>query len=384
MTQHSQTIVLAFNPTLAAHIGLNEAILLNQMAYWLSKTKHFIQGRPWVYNSYKEWEKQFPFWSKSTIKRLILSLETKGLILSQNLNAKKTNRTKWYSLDFEKIPDLTPQHGASQTLDSGEKEETFSSVQNEILDGVKLTPSIKQKNTLQMMKERVVGKFANNPANLNLGVQRKKSFDQWQLSEEERLETIGKMNWDGEKISSELLRFQTYYSAKAGLAKRDWDTVWRMWCARAQTFAMEREQRGEDAFASGKKLNDRSSEHYLDSAQAQVCEKELSKILEQEINQKISLLNQRERELSQNKNETAVSTEAVWLDASKTLIKQVGAGAYTSWLKDIDVHTSPNKVIVLKAKSRFFADYISIHLLDKIKNAFESVLSGNVNVSVVA
>ena len=38
-------------PTLAAHIGLNEAIILQQVHYWLLKSDKLEYGRKWTYNS---------------------------------------------------------------------------------------------------------------------------------------------------------------------------------------------------------------------------------------------------------------------------------------------------------------------------------------------
>jgi len=90
-------------PSLAVKIGLNEAVVLQQIHYWLGISKHKIDGRTWVYNTYEEWQKQLPFWSVSTIKRTILSLETKGLLLSANFNQMKMDKTKWYSIDYDKL-----------------------------------------------------------------------------------------------------------------------------------------------------------------------------------------------------------------------------------------------------------------------------------------
>jgi hypothetical protein len=47
-------------PSLAAKIGLNEAVVLQQIHYWLGISKHNIEGRTWVYNTYEEWQKQLP------------------------------------------------------------------------------------------------------------------------------------------------------------------------------------------------------------------------------------------------------------------------------------------------------------------------------------
>src|SRR3954470_17142100 len=62
-------------PSLAKKIGLNQAIVIKQFHYWLLSSKHTIDGRKWIYNSYKEWELQFTFWSGKTVERTIRSLE---------------------------------------------------------------------------------------------------------------------------------------------------------------------------------------------------------------------------------------------------------------------------------------------------------------------
>ena len=42
---------LIIMPTLAVHIGLNEAIVLQQVHYWLLKSDKLEDGRKWTYNS---------------------------------------------------------------------------------------------------------------------------------------------------------------------------------------------------------------------------------------------------------------------------------------------------------------------------------------------
>ncbi len=90
-------------PKLAAEIGLNEAIVLQQMHYWLKKSNHNYDGRRWIYNSYKEWEQHFPFWSNATIRRTISSLEKQELLFVGNYNKAGFDNTKWYSIDYFKL-----------------------------------------------------------------------------------------------------------------------------------------------------------------------------------------------------------------------------------------------------------------------------------------
>ena len=103
----TKTNVLCFVPELAAVIGLNEAIVLNQIHYWIEKNRgdalHYRDGRTWTFNTYKEWQEQFPFWSKNTIIRTIERLEKSGLVISANYNKHKYDRTKWYTIDYDKV-----------------------------------------------------------------------------------------------------------------------------------------------------------------------------------------------------------------------------------------------------------------------------------------
>lgn len=97
-------------PTLACKIGLNQAIILQQLHFWLTTAKrkkdlsHFIDDRWWVFNTAEEWqEDNFPFWSLSTIRRAITDLETSGLIITKQIRAGAWDHTKWYSIDYDKL-----------------------------------------------------------------------------------------------------------------------------------------------------------------------------------------------------------------------------------------------------------------------------------------
>jgi hypothetical protein len=85
-------------PTLAQRIGLNEAIVLQQIHYW-SRGK----GDGWVYNSVAQWRGQFPFWSERTIRRILHKLEYElGLIDSRQ--PEQYNRRKHYRIHYEDLP----------------------------------------------------------------------------------------------------------------------------------------------------------------------------------------------------------------------------------------------------------------------------------------
>lgn len=95
---------IVINPELAYVIGLNEAILLQQLHYWLSETTSGVEreGRRWIYNTHREWkEKCFNFLSEATIKRAFASLVSQQLIEVKRLSEDNRDRTNFYTINYE-------------------------------------------------------------------------------------------------------------------------------------------------------------------------------------------------------------------------------------------------------------------------------------------
>ena len=365
-----------FNHYLAKEIGLNEAIFANQINYLLLRTKHFFRGDPWIYNSYEAWKTHFPFWSKSTIIRTIASLERQGILLSKTLNKSKKDQTKWYSLNFEKIPSLKRKEGAviiGKFLCNKNKNVHAANMnrasQNNIQDVhfhvANMSHSLKEQNTNLQKKERAVG----TPEKINLAktyiktVKKNiyKSFDTWSLSDDERLNTSKNINWDQERIDNELLRFKTYYADKI---RKNWDTTWQMWCVRAERFAQERKQHLET-----QRKDNNKQDYFIDFTQMQEIENEAKLKVDQDLLEK---------------KKTAIShLEKFWLKVSEKMVLSIGNRGYISWIKDLVLEKIEENVVVLKARGRFLADYIQIHLMDKILNAFKTLLPDVVQIMVI-
>lgn len=114
----SKTLII--NTDLALVLGdLNEAIVLNQLNYWLGINrkagKNFIDDRYWVYNSYSDWKaKDFPYWSEKTIQRTFTRLENKGVVISANYNKLGIDKTKWYTIDTEKLQELVDEFNSDE------------------------------------------------------------------------------------------------------------------------------------------------------------------------------------------------------------------------------------------------------------------------------
>ena len=91
-----------FNTDVAKDFGIEEAILLHNFHFWLSKNaaneKHFHDGLYWFYNSKKAFVDLFPYMNETKIFRSIKNLEERGFIVKGNYNTDKWDRTNWYAI----------------------------------------------------------------------------------------------------------------------------------------------------------------------------------------------------------------------------------------------------------------------------------------------
>ncbi|QMP85179.1 replication initiation protein [Flavobacterium phage vB_FspP_elemoE_6-9C] len=93
----------SFNVDIAKKYGVELAIILENMQWWIAKNKankkHFHQGSYWTYNSVKAFSELFPYWSVHQIGRFLRRLEDEGLIVSKNFNKAGYDKTKWYTVN---------------------------------------------------------------------------------------------------------------------------------------------------------------------------------------------------------------------------------------------------------------------------------------------
>ncbi|HCB1812696.1 TPA: hypothetical protein ACW7QV_001734 [Citrobacter braakii] len=135
---------IVINPDLAYSIGLNEAIALQQINYWLQETKSGMEsdGVRWIYNTTEQWLEQFPFWSESTLKRTFTRLKTLGVLKIEQLNKSQRDMTNFYTINYE-----------SELLDEVKVTESkrskcaVPSGQNDTMEESKVTRSIRSKRT---------------------------------------------------------------------------------------------------------------------------------------------------------------------------------------------------------------------------------------------
>lgn len=86
--------------SLAREIGLNEAIVLQQVYY-----RELQSEDGWVRRTYSEWSRHdFPFWNPRTIERIFTKLRERGLLIAEEVGDVPTDRTLCYRVDLEVVP----------------------------------------------------------------------------------------------------------------------------------------------------------------------------------------------------------------------------------------------------------------------------------------
>lgn len=109
-----------FDSKVACVFGVSEAIVLEQIRYWIDKKNEnkkeykssFRDGRCWVYNSYRGWHEQMPFLSEHTIRRALYHLIECGVLIKGNYNKLAYDNTNWYTVDEEKLTECLTESGA--------------------------------------------------------------------------------------------------------------------------------------------------------------------------------------------------------------------------------------------------------------------------------
>lgn len=111
-------------PSLCAVIGLNEGLVLQQLHYWLIRSHHEHDERVWIYNTFAEWQIQFPFRSENTLQRIMKTLvdgrkekrdpktnriiqrAVPPLVIVHRFQRNNWDKTNWYSIDYDAMTEL--------------------------------------------------------------------------------------------------------------------------------------------------------------------------------------------------------------------------------------------------------------------------------------
>lgn len=153
-------------PSLAKAIGnINEAIILQQIQYWLKNPKsgrYDSNGRKYIRDTTSEWNIQFPWLTERSIKTRLKSLKDKGLILTANLNKSSYDRTNWYSIDYDVLNKFMQMH-SEETSPSKVKKLPDEKGRDFTIEREKTSQTI-PKNSTKTSSETSTNKNNNSPA----------------------------------------------------------------------------------------------------------------------------------------------------------------------------------------------------------------------------
>lgn len=122
---------------LAVKVGVNPAIFLQQVHFMVTRYGKEVDGEKWLKWSAEKWEKRvFPFWSESTLHRIIGNAEEQGWLRVR----RSPGATALFSIDYDVLASefkgdrgvkLTPHGGVKMTHPQGCQNDTPQGCQND-------------------------------------------------------------------------------------------------------------------------------------------------------------------------------------------------------------------------------------------------------------
>lgn len=91
-----------FNTEIAKEVGVNAAVILENIAHWVLRNKandkNFYDGHYWTYNSNAAMAELFPYMNARQVRTALDSLRKNGMVLTGNYNKSSYDRTLWYTV----------------------------------------------------------------------------------------------------------------------------------------------------------------------------------------------------------------------------------------------------------------------------------------------
>lgn len=193
---------LQVQPSLAMAIGLNEAIFLQQLHYWMGASRHHHNGKKWVYNTYSDWLLQLKYLSLPTLKRTIKSLKDRGLLSVERFDKLRSNQVNYYTINYDVLAII--ESNIAQAIDSIDQLKmsqssssncTNASAQNEPIDKLKMSQSPLAQNEPILTREYQQTTHETTQEKKDVGRKTKSKFSLEQALNFELPEGIDRSLW---------------------------------------------------------------------------------------------------------------------------------------------------------------------------------------------
>lgn len=399
-------------PTLAKTIGLNEAIILQQIHYWLDPrlNKNICEEKHWVHNTFAQWEQQFTFWSIPTIKRIIGSLEEAGLLLS--FSPRDFHRTKYYAINYDllnstylqdthacaeahegpsNICPKAPEHQVSRPLYQNDTIDSFKMIsskvstcnyrsdQNDTIDRINLIPThtentteITSENTLPPLtppsssdaqtkekeedeeKQNIIY-FSSKPLTLPVEPYQQ-MVESWNHIVQNKIHpgTVVHLTHKRKQLLDHLL--QTVFSGQI--------ESWQDYCS---------------LIANSRFLTGQNPNGFKVTLDWALVPDNAYKVLEGAIYDKPEVRNDLSKDLLWEEFERELARTLPsspyllpWLKISISLAKLIGQPKYKSWFLKVLLKELTPTLAVFEVEGRFIRDYIATHFTSELQKALHT------------
>lgn len=359
----NEGICLVTHPEIALTLGKSEAIFLQQLHYWLT-TDHemgtVLDGKRWIYNSYKAWAENLRIYSESTIRRAVSKLEKMGILLTQNLNKKKSDHTKWYTINYDVLKDLIPisfpkkhKRGGEAGIEKSLLKMNSPSAQNEQIIYKENKDNFRNK-TLSS------GNFQREVCLKEINLNKK----QPELSKTIHHEMI--LIWN--QIVEEEQKTVELTSKRICFLKKAFETKfesclekWKEFCKRV---------------ASSKFLMGEIKASFKASLDWVLKFEVMQRIFEGDFGVGDRVVYLEKNQGNTQEMERVIQSSSEPQDVKQfrlALLKRLGEAAYVSWLKETQIDLKTERVSI-QAKSQFATDYIARVFLGDIEKEIQILL----------
>jgi len=210
-------------PTLATLLGIDKAIILQQIQYWICTSPHDREGQKWIYNSYEEWAKQFPWMGNRKLRYVIRDLEQEGYLLTGRFNKRRGDNTKWYRINYEKLEELLDTHLAK--LATGVPNHATG-----VPNFATPLPEITTEITTETTKEPSIDSL----------LPQLQSLPYWK-AEESDIPWLGEFTGEFPELTAQHIKeCRDFWDGRRPRSKGDWKNRLRNWMKKGREFASRR------------------------------------------------------------------------------------------------------------------------------------------------
>lgn len=213
-------------PSLVRVLGLERAIILQQIHYWLQASNHTHEGHAWIYNTYSQWGEQFPWMGVRMLRRYFNDLERQGLLVSGIFNTNRFDRTKWYRIDYEKLSTMSRDAQTDRVIDDPLDVDTDDHIKEDADD--RMIPKTTQETSTKDYAKTISAEHSL----INL----LRSLPYWGASDDDP-QWLEEFQAENPELTYQVVKeCRDYWDGRRAGNKGIWKNRLRNWCKKAREF----------------------------------------------------------------------------------------------------------------------------------------------------